>query len=275
MNTEKIKSAQNPRLKLVRSVRDGRDGDLIFIEGIRMAEEAIATDLVIKFAVIEEGRMENEREKSLMSKIQAKNIQILETDHQVFNSLTDTKSSQGILLLAERPNNNLNSFEAFLDSINKQSLQVIVFLSQINNPSNLGAVIRTVEAAGAVGLIIGRESADPFSPKALRGAMGSAFRVPIWRHAELEDVVKFAMRNAFHSVGASLNGRVAYTEYDWTRKSLLVLGSEAHGIHRELADILEIDVQIPLSAQVESLNLAVATGILLFEARRQNFQKLS
>jgi len=273
MNEDKIKSPSNPRLKHVRSVRDGREPDRIFIEGVRLAEEAMATGIAIELCVVEDNRMVSEREQRLLAQISRRQIETLTVDPRAFNSVTDTKSTQGIILIAGRPSNTKESFDSFLDVGGEASLPLILFLSQINNPNNLGAVIRAAEAAGVQAIIIGRNSADPYSSKALRSAMGSAFRIPFWLDADLGDVIDLAKQKGFRLVGATLNGKTTYAEYDWKQKTLLVLGSEAHGIDPSLSEMLETDICIPMASTVESLNLAVAAGIMFFESRRQNCQQ--
>jgi TrmH family RNA methyltransferase len=118
-------------------------------------------------------------------------------------------------------------------------------------------------------VIVSENSADPFSAKALRGSMGSAFRLPIWVNASYKDAFEWARSNGFSTVGSSINASRTYTDLDWKQRRLLILGSEARGIEPEIAAQLTESVTIPMSEKVESLNLAVAAGIIVFEARRQ------
>ena len=148
-------------------------------------------------------------------------------------------------------------------------MPLVVMLNEVNNPANLGAVIRTAAAASASGVIVSTRSADVFSPKALRGSMGSAFRIPIWANAEPADVIDWAASQGFSTVGAAASAERSYTEHDWTTPNLVVMGSEAHGIPNETGKRLDKKIRISIDETVESLNLAVATGVILFEARRQ------
>ena len=129
--------------------------------------------------------------------------------------------------------------------------------------------MRTAEAAGVTGVIVGTNSADVYSAKALRGAMGSTFRVPIWTDATNEDIFRWARSRNFTTVGTCANANEVYTEIDWSVQRLLIIGSEARGLDPEIAKNLGQIIRIPMNGEVESLNLAVAAGVILFEAKRQ------
>ena len=146
---------------------------------------------------------------------------------------------------------------------------MFLFLKEINNPSNLGAIVRTAEAAGAIGVIVSKGSADVFSPKALRSAMGSSFRLPVWENAEFSEVLGWAKVHDLVTVAADILGTSSYTDIDWRIPSLLIFGSEAHGLGELELAAIDKTVLIPMENGVESLNLAVSAGIILFEARRQ------
>jgi TrmH family RNA methyltransferase len=178
---------------------------------------------------------------------------------KIFRSIADTENPQGIIVLARKP---IGSLGNFLQGL-------IVLLHRVNNPSNLGAVVRTAEAAGAAGLITTAGSADAFSPKSLRASMGSAFRLPIVEGVDLEDAIVWAKERGLVSTAADITGKADYTGVDWKVPRLLVFGSEAHGLdERELASIDET-ILVQMENEVESLNLAVTSGIILFEAKRQ------
>jgi TrmH family RNA methyltransferase len=172
-------------------------------------------------------------------------------------------------LIAAKPQSSLESIDASLS--NAANLPIVLFLEEINNPSNLGAVIRTAEAAGVVGVIMSENSADAFSPKALRAAMGSSLRLPIWENISVEDVLRWSVEQTLTVTAADAAGTANYTEIDWKKPRLLILGSEAHGISDAARKGTKEMIRIPMAPSVESLNLAVSCGVILFEARRQYF----
>ncbi len=259
---EKITSRDNRRLAAARKVRDGREPKHIFIEGRRLAAEALRSDIEIAECFVAEGF----RDSELLTAIAGTTIAIAELPEKLFSTIADTKVPQGIILIAQRPKTGLSKIESSLSS---SILPTVIFLSEINNPANLGAILRTAEAAGAAGVIVSRNSADAYSPKALRAAMGSSFRLPIHENGGLDEILQWARVAKLLPVAADTGADRDHTEFDWKIPTLLILGSEAHGLsERELKKIDET-VRIPMENAVESLNLAVSAGIILFEARRQ------
>jgi len=269
MERVKIVSRDNARLKLARKARDGQTDDLIFVEGFRLAAEAASSRLEIEFCVISSDFGNDQREENLLALLSDGGVEILETDERVFASIAETRSPQGIILICKRPATHRAKFQENID-LRQAEVGSIAMLHEVNNPSNLGAVLRTAEAAGVTGLIVSSGSTDVFSPKSLRASMGSAFRLPIWSDARLDEVIEFAKQEGYALAAVALNARAEYTKIDWQKPRLLVFGSEAHGLPPRILNKMEETVSIPMHAKVESLNLAVAAGVILFEARRQN-----
>lgn len=245
-----ITSRDNPRLKQIRKVRDGKDRDFVFIEGLRLAREAMRSAVDVTEAVFARGFEFADEFASVRDRIVLPD--------RVFDSLADTKNSQGAILIARRPCSNRESFVE--NSTGKTSL----LLCRVNNPANLGAILRTCEAAGVTDVIVSEGSADPLSAKSLRGSMGSALRLNLWEGAGFKEAVDWARRSGLAATAADISGSTDYREADKSRARLIVFGSEANGLARnELAAMDEI-VLIPMKNGVESLNLAVAAGIILF-----------
>jgi TrmH family RNA methyltransferase len=260
---ERISSRDNRRLGNARAVRDGRAKAQIFIEGRRLAEEAIRSGMEIDECFLVEGFADLE----LGTRTAALGARVFELPVKLFSSIADTERSQGIILIANRPTTSRKCIES---RTRASLLPIVVMLKEINNPSNLGAILRTAEAAGVAGVVISKNSADVFSAKALRSAMGASFRLPVWDEANIDDAFRWGQENGLAVTAADISGATNYLDADWTVPRLLVFGSEAHGLSP--ADLACVDdrVTIPLDNDVESLNIAVSAGILLFEARRQN-----
>jgi TrmH family RNA methyltransferase len=142
-------------------------------------------------------------------------------------------------------------------------------MHRINNPVNVGAILRTAEAAGATGAIATQTTTDPLSPKSLRGAMGSAFRLPVWCGATYDDALSWCMERNIQTICADVHAATGYNEVDWRQPSALILGPESSGLSPEEISAASKAVRIPMRGPAESLNVAVATGILLYEAARQ------
>lgn len=255
-----ITSASNERIKHAKRVRDGRERELIFVEGERLAEECARSGLTIHACF--HSQQPTERSRALVTSL-APAI-VFPTADSVLESLSDTTTTQGIILLAERPRRELS--EALNDGPNAP---LLVALDRIQDPGNFGSLVRTAEAAGAGGLIGLNGCTDPFAPKALRSAMGSAFRLPIITTAEPNEVLAFCQRRGVRMAGATGAADMAHYEYDWRQPTLLVLGNEARGVSADLLDRCDVRLRIPLHAGVESLNVAAAGAAMLFEAVRQ------
>ncbi len=269
---EIITSRDNHRLKAVREVRDGKIAGLIFIEGRRLVSEAVNSGLEIETAVISSSLASDDGYVAEFADLFQGGSKVIQVSDKLFQSISDTRTPQGIAVTARRPNLGRSAIESRLISDTGLGVPAVVYLHEISNPANLGAVSRTVEAAGAIGIITSAGSADAFAPNALRGSMGSSFRTPIWEKQDPDVVLSWAKDRGLRTLGAAGGSTRSYLELDWTKPSLLVLGSEGHGIPLDLSEKLDELFQIPMGPTVESLNLAVSCGITLYEARRQRLK---
>jgi TrmH family RNA methyltransferase len=259
-----ITSRDNSLLRQVRAVRDGKIEELIFIEGLRLCEEANRSDLAIEAVVVSEELLRKERAAAAIAELSRVSKRVASVSEKLLESVSYTKTPQGIIVLAHRPVASEDRLSMSLDSS-----PLIVVLHQINNPVNVGAIVRTAEAAGATGVIATKSTSDPFSPKALRGAMGSAFRLPIWGGVDYGEMIDWCRRRGIVTVCADVEASTSYTQLNWTGPSALVLGPESTGFTDDELDQAVQRVSIPMKGSAESLNVSVAAGILLFEAARQ------
>lgn len=266
--TTKIASRDSARLKHARKVRDGKVGDAIFVEGLRLCEEALRSNMTVRECFVSGKFLKGERSNVLAAAILGNGVNINEITESLFRSIADTDSPQGIVLICDRPQSLRPDFEARFQ-LSPESVPAVVFLEDANNPANLGAVLRVVEAAGTPGVIVSKNSADPFSAKAIRASMGSAFRVPIWNGAEFDEALEWARERGLVLTAADIDGDKPYPQIDWKVPRLLVFGSEAHGLAESDKKKVEDLIRIPINPTVESLNLAVSAGVILFEAKRQ------
>lgn len=256
----KITSSDNSRLVNVRKIRDGKDRSHIFIEGKRLAIEAFRSSIEIEESFISDLFDDDE----LLEKIRKRVSKISVVSERLFKSIADTNEPQGIIFIAKRP-----IATQLSTTLITAKLPLVIYLNEINNPSNLGAIVRTAEAAGAAGVIVSRNSADVFSPKSIRASMGSSFRIQIWENATFDETINWAKRTRLRVIAADISAKTKYTEIDWKQPYLLVFGSEAHGLSYGQLSVVDEKFLIPMENQVESLNLGVSAGIILFEARRQ------
>ena len=263
---QRITSRDNEKIKHALRVRGGKEPGDIFIEGKRLAAEALGSGVRLEYAFISSDLVAREGEDELKQALAGSGVPVYELPNKLLASVADTESPQGIILIGQRPNVGLS--EAFA-SQRPGGLPVALLLSRGNKPANLGAILRTAEAAGVRTVITSAGSADAFSPKALRASMGSAFRLRVVEKADEDEVTAEAKRAGFVVSGTTADGAAAHTAIDWTQKRLLIFGSEASGLSPQLEAALEERIAIEMEKPVESLNLAVSAGVILFEARRQ------
>lgn len=265
---QKITSRDNQKLKFVRRVRDGKENNLIFVEGARLATELLRSRLKTSDCFFSDSFHEKPENQKILSEISACSINTYEVPGRIFESLADTKTSQGIIIIAEKPETGKEKIEKFIED-DFHKFPLVILLHQINNPSNLGAILRTCEAVGIKSVILTKNSADVFSSKSLRAAMGAAFRLIFWNDADFEEVLKWAREKNLTTVCADINSKKSFWEKGWLKPTLLIFGSEAHGLSEEERGKIDESVYIPMESDVESLNLAVSSGIILYEAKRQ------
>jgi TrmH family RNA methyltransferase len=259
-----ITSRDNSLLRQARAVRDGKIDDLIYVEGLRLCEEAQRSNLTIEALIVSEELLRKERAAGAIAELSRVSKRTASVSEKLLESISYTKTPQGIVVLAERPE---SSEDRLAESVEANPLLVV--LHQINNPVNVGAILRTAEAAGATGVITTQNTSDPFSPKSLRGAMGSAFRLPIWSGPSYDEAIKWCRERGVVTACADAKATTDYTDLDWTKSSALLLGPESTGFTAEELMNADQKVKIPMKGLAESLNVSVAAGILLFEAARQ------
>jgi TrmH family RNA methyltransferase len=259
-----ITSRDNSLLRQARAVRDGKESKLIFVEGLRLCVEALRSRLSIEALIVSEELNRKEKAVEQIAELSKVSRRVATVSEKLLESISYTKTPQGIVVLAGRPEASREQLEA--SSTNNALLAV---LHQINNPVNVGAILRTAEAAGATGIITTKNTSDPFSPKSLRGAMGSAFRLPVWRDADFDEVMQWCRERAINTVATGVQSDLQHTDWDWTRPSALVLGPESTGLSDNELTATDQSVRIPMHGEVESLNVSVAAGIILYEAARQ------
>lgn len=264
MKPSQITSRDNSLLRHARAVRDGSVRESIFIEGLRLCDEALRSNLKIEAVIYSEHLAKKDRAAKLIQELEnvaAKSASVSET---LLESVSYTKTPQGIVVLAAHPQLSDGQFKSA-----QPLTPLLVILHGINNPVNVGAILRTAEAAGATGVITTKGTADPFSPKSLRGAMGSAFRLPIWAEAQYENAVAWCRAQNIQTVSSDAGAKVGYLEFDWQKPTALIMGAESAGLTAQELAVADSSVSIPMQSATESLNVAVAAGILLYEANRQ------
>ncbi len=248
-----ITSKENSRVKHAKLVREGRVRDEIFVEGLRLCEEVLTAKIEVVDVLFTADIIETNRGNSLIANFNDSS----EVSDKLFATISDTKNPQGICIVAKRPKTGL-----------KDENRLIVVLHQINNPSNVGAILRTCEAVGVSGVILTKGTADAFSAKTLRGSMGASLRLPLLEKVEFKEVIEICRKQNLQTVCADIRANKSYTEIDWSVPHALIVGSEANGLTENERGMCDESLKIPMCNPVESLNVAVACGVILFEAKK-------
>ena len=255
---EIIRSRSNPLVQRLRELSRGdRASGLMLVEGVRLAEEALVAGVEILEAAALPALEDAPRGAALVHELSRRGVEIRRVDRAVLDSLSDVETSQGVLLLARRPSPAATGLD----------LGFALVLAGVQNPGNAGGLVRTAEAAGVTALFAGEGTADLFAPKALRGAMGSAFRMPVREGTTASAIA--ALKTAGTTVWAAADGGRPYDAVDWRAPSALVVGNEGAGLPDAVAAACSGRVTVPMAGRVESLNVGVAAGVILFEAARQ------
>ena len=185
----------------------------------------------------------------------------LVSDH-VFAAMSDTKTPQGVLGIVRRA-------EYTAETLMGQAAPFLMVLDNLQDPGNLGTIFRTAEAAGVTGIVMSRDCVDIYNPKVIRSTMGSVYRMPFVYVEHLPETLEVLAEAGIHSYAAHLKGKNSYDQEDYTRGTAFLIGNEGNGLRDEVADVAECYIKIPMCGEVESLNAAVASSVLMFEAARQ------
>jgi TrmH family RNA methyltransferase len=263
MTSETITSRKNPLAQRARAVRDGREKELVFVEGVRLCEEALRASVVFEAALYTRALAEDGRGRALLERLREVCRHTHAVSEEVLESVSDTRTPQGVVALARRPHTGRERIER------AAGVPLVVVMHRANNPSNAGAVLRVAEAAGATGVVLTEGSTDPLSPKSLRGSMGSAFRLPLWTGPTLGEALGWCAARGIGTVATAAAAHALHTELDWTLPRAVVLGPEAGGLSEAELRATDEAVRIPMREPVESLNLATALTVVLYEAARQ------
>lgn len=242
-------------IQLVKKAKVRNEQRLFVVEGIRMFREAPG-DWIRQVYVSERFRNEHASEGLL----EQYPYEVL-ADH-VFEAVSDTRTPQGVLCLLQMP-------EYEPEDILCRPNPHILLLESIQDPGNLGTMIRTGEGAGISGIIMNRTTVDVFSPKVVRATMGSIFRVPFVIADDFEETLRGIRQRGIKLFAAHLEGECSYTEADYTGGCGFLVGNEGSGLSGAAASQADRRIRIPMEGQVESLNAAIAATLLMYEAARQ------
>lgn len=263
-----ITSTSNQQMKqltaLLKKSKERKEKGLFVVEGTKMVAEAPAQ--WVQMIYISQTYESAPEHKDFLNSLKKKGIAYEVVADNVFKAISDTQTPQGILALVKIP---VYTLEQMLQ---KDKTHLLI-LESIQDPGNLGTMIRTGEGAGITGIIMNKTTVDLFNPKTIRSTMGSIYRVPFYITENLEETLKFLKENGVNLLAAHLKGTVSYDEADYTTSTGFLIGNEGNGLSDEIADLAAQYIRIPMEGKVESLNAAISATLLMYEANRQRRRK--
>ena len=293
---ESITSVNNQRVKEVANLKQKKyrmESGTFFAEGLRAVQEAVqyADVTELFYTEAEAGRLDevlkaagnvpaDTKEKSgNMNNVNHNNagtakkrneaangIRMYRVDEKVMAKLSDTKAPQGVLAVIRTPEQNLRQLRPGTASDNNAP---VIILDRVQDPGNLGTIIRTADAVGALGLILLEGCVDAYSPKVVRASMGSLFHLPVVQDVTAEEALTWCYRNGYEPAATALKNAQNVYKADISKKMAFLFGNEANGVAEELQAAAETRLFIPMTGLAESMNVAMAAGIILFEGLRQ------
>ncbi len=261
-----ITSKSNPKIKEIRLLKQAKHRHArgeYFIEGVRLVEEALRQTVPVRKVVYSPRLEEAQRGAALLSSARKKISQAewLYVSDEVMGSMSDTQSHQGILAVLEKRE---YSWEEL-----GRGQGMVLLLCELQDPGNLGTIFRVAEAGGSAGLIFSKGSIDPYSPKVTRASMGSIFRLPFLANQDPHDCLK-VLRSKGYKIWATAGvGGTSLWEADLAQPSAVILGQEGAGIPTDITEAADTLLTIPMTPPTESLNVALAAGLVIYEGFRQ------
>jgi TrmH family RNA methyltransferase len=241
-----------------------KDGDVFVIEGMKMLREAPVLQVREVYVTGRFLDKATEEDKEILWRYGAE-----EVSDDVMKKMADTQTPQGVLAVVSQYH---YTEEEVLEGYNKDdegAKPLILILENIQDPGNLGTMLRSGEGAGVTGVILSKGSADIYNPKVIRSTMGSIFRMPFIYVENLAEMIKKLSANGINTYAAHLKGTKNYDEFDYTKPTAFLVGNEGNGLTKETADAATEYILIPMKGEVESMNAATSAAILTFEASRQ------
>lgn len=250
-----IISKDNEIIKNIKKLKEKKYRvDSYIVEGIKMVKEAINENQEIALIAIRE---------DFKIDFDTKNIKTVTISNKIFNDISDVKTPQGILAVIKKNQN--NQIETNSD--------YILALDSLQDPGNMGTIIRTADSANINQIIINKTTVDPYSPKVIRSTMGAIYRTNIIEVEDLKATLKEMKSKGFQIITTDLKATQSIYDINYNNKTVVVIGNEANGVSQEILQTADKKVIIPMLGKTESLNASIAASIMIYEYVRQKIQK--
>lgn len=255
-------------MALNQKAKQRRDEDVFIAEGEKMfleAPQAWLREVYVSESFLEKCRRRtSEHDIAVQTALEESGFETV--SDEVFRKISDTQTPQGVLCVLSMPH---YALEGHMGKWMSEKAPLLLLLEDLQDPGNLGTILRAGEGAGVSGIIMSRQTADIFNPKVIRSTMGAVYRIPFFYADSLVHVIGMLRDKGIAVYAAHLDDSVCYDEPDYTRPCAFLIGNEGSGLKRETADSATQYIKIPMAGQAESLNAAIAASVLMYEAARQ------
>ena len=261
-----ITSQHNKLIKLAASLKLKKYRDelgLFIVEGVRLVEEATHSNWLVGTCIYTAEVLQQERVQEIITDLKSKKCRMIQVPTMIYDKITDTKEPQGIMAIAQKYVYQLS------DVLASEQKPFFVVLDELQDPGNVGTIIRTAAAAGSTGVILMKGCADVFGNKVVRSSMGSIFHIPIFEGMTNNEVLSCFAQHEIDILATSLESSNVYFKADFNRSIAVVFGNEGNGVSQQLLEHAQGRLHIPLLGHVESLNVAASAAVILYEVVRQ------
>lgn len=267
IQSELISSRSNRVVKYLKSLglarnrqRDGR----FLIEGVRIVEEAVEREGCVEKLIVTPQALHNDRVAAMVESANEAGVDIMWVADRVMDYISETKTTQGIMAQV-RP------VQFTEDDLEKGQIPIVVVAHMLQDPGNIGTLIRVAEAAGIGGVVTTPGTVNFYNPKALRATMGSIFRIPSIKTDSLEGFIDRFKKKGYRIAAAMVSVKTRYFDLDYSEPTVLILGQEGTGLPVEAYNLTDTQISIPMATMIDSLNVAGAASVILYEAVRQKY----
>ena len=263
-----ISSKDNSAIKYLRSLADPKHRkkeQAFLIEGIKMVEEALRDDAGVTTIVATPALVQHHG-KGVLKLAESRGADILWISERLLDAVSESKTPQPVLAVVRMKQ---HSEEEILG----HGAKLIIVAHRLQDPGNLGTIIRTAEAAGASGVALTENTVDPYNAKAVRASMGSILRLPLVPVGDLPAFLKTCKAKGFQTAATTLTGQKTHFDVDLTKPTVVILGQEGAGLPDDIMAGIDLRVRIPMAETIDSLNVATAAAVILYEALRQRLGK--
>jgi TrmH family RNA methyltransferase len=262
-----ITSKDNSFIKQLRALSDPKHRkkeQAFLIEGIKMVEEALRDKAGVNLVIASPSLVQHHG-KGVIKLAEARSIDILWISDRLMDALSESKTPQPVMAVVAMK-------EHSEDELFRHASKLIVMCCHLQDPGNLGTIIRTTEAVGAAGIALTPNTVDPYSPKAIRASMGSILRLPLVSLGDSSAFLTLCKQKSFQTVAAVVTGETAHVDIDLNKPTVVILGQEGAGLPQDIMSEVDLRVHIPMAETIDSLNVAISCAVVLYEALRQRMR---